>query len=204
MLQAIARALRSPVYTDGSAFRRCRDRPLRRSAAGQQRWRPAWRPTRCCSAPSAARSGPRRRPRCGPRAGLLRLRKELGRLRQSAPGQRASRRCAMPPPLKPEMLDGVDLIFVRELTGGIYFGAKTRDAHQATDLCTYTAPEIERIVRVAARIARTPAPDAAVDRQVQCAGDLAPVARGVRARDAVRNFRTCSSSTCWWTPRRCT
>jgi 3-isopropylmalate dehydrogenase len=44
---------------------------------------------------------------------------------------------------------------VRELTGGIYFGPKTRDAYQATDLCTYTASEIERIVRVAARIART-------------------------------------------------
>jgi hypothetical protein len=87
--------------------------------------------------------------------------------------------------LKPEIIDGVDLIFVRELTGGIYFGAKTRDAHQATDLCTYTAPEIERIVRVAAR-SRAPGAGAAIDRQVQCAGNLAPVARGVRARDAQR------------------
>jgi 3-isopropylmalate dehydrogenase len=49
----------------------------------------------------------------------------------------------------------VDLIFVRELTGGIYFGPKTRDANQATDLCTYSVAEIERIVRVAARIAQT-------------------------------------------------
>ncbi len=57
--------------------------------------------------------------------------------------------------LKPDLLDGVDLIFVRELTGGIYFGAKTRDANRATDLCTYTSAEVERIVRVAARIART-------------------------------------------------
>ena len=57
--------------------------------------------------------------------------------------------------LKPEIVEGVDLMFVRELTGGIYFGAKTRDAHQATDLCTYTMPEIERIVRVAAQLART-------------------------------------------------
>ncbi len=43
---------------------------------------------------------------------------------------------------------------VRELTGGIYFGEKTRDAETATDLCTYHRYEIERIVRVAAKLAR--------------------------------------------------
>jgi 3-isopropylmalate dehydrogenase len=87
-----------------------------------------------------------------PEAGLLRLRRELGvyaNLRPVSvhPALRSSS------PLKAETVDGVDLIFVRELTGGIYFGAKTRDAHQASDLCVYTVPEIERIVRVAARIA---------------------------------------------------
>jgi 3-isopropylmalate dehydrogenase len=56
--------------------------------------------------------------------------------------------------LKPEILDGVDLVFVRELTGGIYFGEKRRDAHAATDVCTYAVEEVERIVRVAARLAR--------------------------------------------------
>src|SRR6185437_8400711 len=48
----------------------------------------------------------------------------------------------------------VDLVFVRELTGGIYFGEKTRDANSASDLCTYTVQEVERITRVAARLAR--------------------------------------------------
>ena len=48
---------------------------------------------------------------------------------------------------------GVDLIVVRELTGGIYFGKKTRDETVASDLCTYHTHEIERIVRVAARLA---------------------------------------------------
>ena len=56
-------------------------------------------------------------------------------------------------PLKAELLAGVDLIVVRELTGGIYFGDKTRDATTATDLCTYHVHEVERIVRVAGRLA---------------------------------------------------
>ena len=56
--------------------------------------------------------------------------------------------------LKPEVLQGVDLLFVRELTGGIYFGEKRRDARSASDLCTYTVEEIERIVRAAARLAQ--------------------------------------------------
>lgn len=56
--------------------------------------------------------------------------------------------------LKPHVLQGVDLIFVRELTGGIYFGEKRREPQAATDVCTYTVPEIERIVRVAARLAQ--------------------------------------------------
>ncbi len=56
-------------------------------------------------------------------------------------------------PLKPSLLDGVDMLVVRELTGGIYFGEKQRSAESASDLCTYTVPEIERIIRVAARLA---------------------------------------------------
>jgi len=89
-----------------------------------------------------------------PESGLLRLRQELGVYANLRP-------VSVHPALrnasshKPELLEGVDLIFVRELTGGIYFGPKTRDATEATDLCRYTAFEIERIVRVAARIART-------------------------------------------------
>jgi len=89
-----------------------------------------------------------------PEAGLLRLRRELGVYANLRPvSVHPELRNASS--LKPEIVEGVDLIFVRELTGGIYFGPKTRDAHRATDLCTYTAPEIERIVRVAAQIARS-------------------------------------------------
>jgi 3-isopropylmalate dehydrogenase len=88
-----------------------------------------------------------------PEAGLLRLRRELGVYANLRPVtvHPALRNVST---LKPEVLDGVDLIFVRELTGGIYFGAKTRTPEQATDLCVYSVMEIERIVRVAARIAR--------------------------------------------------
>jgi len=56
--------------------------------------------------------------------------------------------------LKAEVVAGVDLVFVRELTGGIYFGEKHRDAVHASDVCSYSSAEIERIVRVAAELAR--------------------------------------------------
>jgi 3-isopropylmalate dehydrogenase len=56
-------------------------------------------------------------------------------------------------PIKADRLQGVDLIVVRELTGGIYFGDKSRDEQSATDVCRYEVREIERIVRVAARLA---------------------------------------------------
>src|ERR671938_11798 len=51
-------------------------------------------------------------------------------------------------------VDGTDLVVVRELTGGIYFGEKTRTDTRASDLNVYTAGEIERIARTAFRAAR--------------------------------------------------
>lgn len=88
-----------------------------------------------------------------PEQGLLRLRKELGVYANLRPVKLHS--CLIDAStIKPAVLQGVDLVFVRELTGGIYFGEKRRDASSATDVCTYTVAEIERIVRVAARLAR--------------------------------------------------
>jgi 3-isopropylmalate dehydrogenase len=83
---------------------------------------------------------------------LLRLRRELGVYANLRPIKLhpALRDSSV---LKPEILDGVDLVFVRELTGGIYFGAKTRTPTLATDLCSYSASEIERITRVAGKLA---------------------------------------------------
>ena len=62
-------------------------------------------------------------------------------------------------PLRPERLAGVDLLVVRELTGGIYFGDKGLEdlpngGQRAHDLCAYDTEEIERIVRMAAELAR--------------------------------------------------
>jgi 3-isopropylmalate dehydrogenase len=88
-----------------------------------------------------------------PEQGLLKLRKELGVYANLRP-VKVQPALVNASTLKPEILDGVDLVFVRELTGGIYFGEKRRDANSATDVCTYTVAEIERITRVAARLAR--------------------------------------------------
>jgi 3-isopropylmalate dehydrogenase len=87
-----------------------------------------------------------------PEAGLLRLRKELGVYANLRPVT-VHPALADSTTLKPEVVRGVNLVFVRELTGGIYFGEKHRTATEASDLCRYTAAEIERVTRVAARLA---------------------------------------------------
>ena len=87
-----------------------------------------------------------------PEQGLLKLRSVLGVYANLRP-VKIYKELAGASPLRPEILAGVDLLVVRELTGGIYFGEKTRDANSASDLCVYHTHEIERIVRVAARLA---------------------------------------------------
>jgi 3-isopropylmalate dehydrogenase len=57
-------------------------------------------------------------------------------------------------PLKRERIEGTDLLVVRELTGGIYFGDSGRNGDSAYDTCIYSVPEIERIARVAFKTAR--------------------------------------------------
>jgi 3-isopropylmalate dehydrogenase len=58
-------------------------------------------------------------------------------------------------PLKREVIDRTDLLVVRELTGGIYFGEKGRAGGRAHDVCAYTEAEIERIARTAFGAARS-------------------------------------------------
>jgi 3-isopropylmalate dehydrogenase len=87
-----------------------------------------------------------------PEQGLLKIRAELGVFANLRP-VRVIDELSAASPLKAELLQGVDMIVVRELTGGIYFGEKFRDENSASDLCTYQRFEVERIVRVAARLA---------------------------------------------------
>jgi 3-isopropylmalate dehydrogenase len=92
-----------------------------------------------------------------PERGLLGIRKALGLFANVRPVT-VHPALISASPLKDALLQGVDLIVVRELTGGIYFGEKRRDVvdgeEQASDLCVYTTSEIERIVRVACELAR--------------------------------------------------
>lgn len=92
-----------------------------------------------------------------PEQGLLGIRKALGLFANLRP-------VTVHPllmdasPLRPERLAGVDLLVVRELTGGIYFGEKRRDRNEqgewASDLCIYSEAEVLRVVRMAAGLAR--------------------------------------------------
>jgi 3-isopropylmalate dehydrogenase len=89
-----------------------------------------------------------------PEQGLLGLRKGLGLYANLRPVK------PMPAlydasPLRRERIEGTDLLVVRELTGGIYFGEKTRTENSASDVCSYTTAEIERIARTAFKAARS-------------------------------------------------
>ena len=88
-----------------------------------------------------------------PEQGLLAIRKELGLFANLRP-VRIHPKLAGASPLKPEYLEGVDLMVVRELTGGSYFGEKQEGDDFASDMCTYSREEIERVVLKAGFIAR--------------------------------------------------
>jgi 3-isopropylmalate dehydrogenase len=89
-----------------------------------------------------------------PEAGLLALRKLLGAYANLRPvSVHPALRHASP--LRPERLEGVDLLIVRELTGGLYYGEpRGRQGDAAVNTLRYTVPEIERVARVAFAAAR--------------------------------------------------
>ena len=91
-----------------------------------------------------------------PEAGLLRLRKELGVFANLRPA------ICLPglenlSPLRPDVVRGTDVMIVRELLGGLYFGARSTEgapgSRRAVDTMAYSEPEIERIARVAFELA---------------------------------------------------
>jgi 3-isopropylmalate dehydrogenase len=83
-----------------------------------------------------------------PEQGLLGLRKGMGLYANLRP-VRPSPALVGASPLREERIAGTDLLVVRELTGGIYFGDSGRDGDAAHDTCEYTAAEVERIARTA-------------------------------------------------------
>ena len=89
-----------------------------------------------------------------PEQGLLGLRKALGLYANLRP-VRAVEALLDASPLRREVVEGTDMLVVRELTGGIYFGEKTRTADSASDQCVYSTEEIERIARVGFGAARS-------------------------------------------------
>ena len=95
-----------------------------------------------------------------PEAGLLRLRKDLGLFANLRPAI-CFPALAAASSLKPEVVEGLDILIVRELTGGVYFGepkeiVTLEDGQQrAVDTQLYTTSEIERITRVAFELAKT-------------------------------------------------
>jgi 3-isopropylmalate dehydrogenase len=90
--------------------------------------------------------------RVRPEQGLLELRRTLGLFANLRP-VRTMESVLDASPLKAEVVRGVDIMVVRELTGGIYFGRKSRTALEAEDVCSYSAHEIERVTRTAGRLA---------------------------------------------------
>jgi 3-isopropylmalate dehydrogenase len=93
-----------------------------------------------------------------PEQGLLGIRKTLGLFANLRP-VKVHPVMMQASPLKADRLEGVDLLVVRELTGGIYFGEKKRErlqdgSERAFDGCVYTTAEVERVVRAAADLAR--------------------------------------------------
>ena len=88
-----------------------------------------------------------------PEQGLLGLRRGLGLYANLRP-VRPFAALAAASPLRPEVISGTDLLVVRELTGGLYFGERGRSDDRAFDTCVYEIEEVERIARVAFEAAR--------------------------------------------------
>ena len=86
-----------------------------------------------------------------PEAGLLQLRKALGGFANLRPAF-AFPALAANSPLRPEVIEGADILFVRELLGGLYFGqprAWQRESNSAWNTMRYTRDEVVRVARVA-------------------------------------------------------
>ena len=91
-----------------------------------------------------------------PEQGLLKMRKKLGLFANIRPTFTFSSLIENSP-LKKDLIEGTDLVFIRELTGGIYFGKRGRkdNGNTAFDTCTYTRSEIQRLAKKGFELAMT-------------------------------------------------
>jgi 3-isopropylmalate dehydrogenase len=89
-----------------------------------------------------------------PEQGLFRLRADLGLFANLRP-VRPLRALYDASPLKRELIEGTNMLIVRELTGGLYYGERGRSDGRAFDTCVYSVPEIERIARTGFEAARS-------------------------------------------------
>ena len=119
-----------------------------------------------------------------PERGLLRLRKDMALFANLRPGA-LLRRPGEASSLKPEIVSGLDIMIVRELTGGVYFGEprgieESAGRHQARGINTqvYTTPEIERVARVGLRVGPQARQQALLGREGQCHGVRRALAPG--------------------------
>ncbi|MBW8881314.1 MAG: 3-isopropylmalate dehydrogenase [Asticcacaulis sp.] len=88
-----------------------------------------------------------------PEQGLLAVRKSMGLFANLRPMDVKASQLHRSP-LKAEIVEGADMLIVRELTGGLYFGKRVRTKTMASDECVYTVEEVERVARVAFEAAR--------------------------------------------------
>lgn len=88
-----------------------------------------------------------------PEQGLLALRAELKVFANIRPIRQWTKKIASP--LRDELVDGLDMIIIRELTGGLYFGPKELTTETGMDTCRYSVDEVERVARYAFELART-------------------------------------------------
>jgi len=91
-----------------------------------------------------------------PEAGLLQLRSALGGFANLRPAF-AFKELAINSPLRPEIIDGADILFVRELLGGLYFGAPrewNKTTNEAWNTMRYTRDEVARVARIAFQLAQ--------------------------------------------------
>ena len=206
VLQRVADRFGHPLQIDRRPHRRRGHRAGRRRRCRARRARPRRRRTRRCWAPSAC---PVSTPAAGSAARARPARAAAGARHVRQPPARRARGPSLldASPLKNAIVEGTDLLFVRELTSGLYYGTPRGISgsgadERAVNTLSYTRAEIERVAHVAFELAARPASPRDERGQVERARELAAVApRGHRrSRPATPTSR---STTCSWTTARC-